>query len=186
MDPFEWLIPKANVPKTASSLYGLVGQGGFTANDAFLNATQGMDPRAYDDFLRTSEAQNLLGYDFYKEDPERALRLAEDTAFTTFGDPNLPSGLVERYTQAARDAGRTGSPSEMRQFIAQSLASNAAYAEPRTVNDYERQMAARMGNLMFNADGTKSGRYDVGKGIVESYNKLKDKDLAGKYAQYFG
>ena len=186
MDPFDYLVTRQTAQDTASSLYGLVGQGGFTANDAFLNATQNLDPRAYDNFVRSDEGKNLLGYDFYEEDPDRALRLAEDTAFTAFGDPNLPKGLVERYTQAARDAGRTGSPSEMRQFIAQSLASNAAYAEPRTVNDYERQVAARMGNMMFNADGTKSGRYDVGERIDTAYDKAIDKDLAGKYAQFFG
>ena len=183
MNPFDYLVNKDDSQNTASSLYGLIGRGGFTANDAFLNATQGLDPRAYDNFVRSDAGQNLLGYDFYEEDPERALRVAKDTAFTTFGDRNLPDNLVEMYTQAARDAGRTSSPGDIRQFIAQSLASNAAYAEPRTVNEYDRRNAARMGNLMFNPDGTKSGRYDVGEGIVASYNKFKDADLAGKYAQ---
>jgi hypothetical protein len=183
MDPFKYLLNKTDSQNTASSLYDLIGQGGFTANDAFLNATQGLDPRAYDNFVRSDAGQNLLGYDLYEEDPERALRIAKDTAFTTFGDRNLPDNLVEMYTQAARDAGRTGSPSEMRQFIAQSLASNAAYAEPRTVNEYDRRNAGLMGSIMFNPDGTKSGRFDVGKGIAASYNKLKEDNLAGKYAQ---
>ena len=183
MDPFKYLLNKTDSQNTASSLFGLIGQGGFTANDAFLNATQGLDPRAYDNFVRSDAGQNLLGYDLYEQDPERALRITRDTALTAFGDRNLPDNLVEMYTQAARDAGRTGSPSDLRQFVAQAYASDPSRVEPRTVNDYDRRNAGIMGNIIFNPDGTKSGRFDVGEGIVASYNKLKDDNLAGKYAQ---
>ena len=79
----------------------------------------------------------------------------------------------------------------MRQFIAQSLAANSAFSEPRTINDYERQVAARLGPIMFNPDGTKSGRYDVGERIADAASdrmaldeKRRKQLLAGKYGAF--
>jgi hypothetical protein len=188
---FNQSVSRGNAEKTAGQLLNYIGQGGYTANDAFLNATTFLEPKDFNRFLQTQEAKDLLSYDLYNQDPERAKRLVEDTALTTFGATSLPQGMVERYTQAARDAGRTGSPSDMRQFIAQSLAANSAFSEPRTVNDYDRQVAARMGNIMFNPDGIKSGRYDVGERIADAATRRMDIDakrdedrLAGKYGAF--
>ena len=184
-NPFKYLTQTSDAEKSASQLYDLIGRGSYTANDAFLDATAMLDPRRRDDFLRTEAGQSLLGYDLTKQDPDRARRIVQDAGLA-FGDSNLPIGRIQRIFQAAQDAGRAGSPDELRQFGIQTLASDSSFLEPRTINDYERQTSARIGNIMFNPDGTKSGRYDVGERIDTAYNNLRDKDLAGKYAQFFG
>ena len=53
IDPFNNLISRGRAEETAGDLLNYVGRGGYTANDAFLNATTFLNPKDFNRFFQT-------------------------------------------------------------------------------------------------------------------------------------
>ena len=157
--------------------------GGKSKKDDEDNSGPGLDYN-FQDFLDPDFVEDNVGSLANPTNLEMAdvTRIGSGAIFSAFGGASPSQGLLDAYANAADAAGKTNSPEEVTQFFTQAYATSPD-GQLGLLNDYDRAAAANVGQVLFDARGRKTGRYDVGLGYEQraAGRRAKLDGLAGKY-----
>ena len=145
--------------KKAQKMFGIISDAVQSENLDPFSAQQFLASKLQpnSDFYSTDDFANLLNAEVGKNKQNRILNDAFATNFY-----RAPTAKETRYyNNLANSMGMNKSPMQLASFYNSRLANTLEAEAKGPLNDYERQVQARMGTAIRDAEGYKTGTYNV-------------------------